>query len=179
MSGRLSLSNYIFKISHEQFLSLATAFKKASEQSFGTKATMEIGVYNAPKLYTTFIDDDIDAVLAVENEQRHVLTTQNIADINKSVWDSAGYVEAILKPVNTAIAPDHAFSSMEFLGDRPKQATFYIQGSPGNAAIASMKNQFKFMARGDGFPSNGSRSNYMPNSLPFLKGQNLSLFRHV
>lgn len=161
---RWSLRNIFMPISHKQFSDYTEQFKKAAEQSFDTACKLKIRVLNAPKVYTTFWDDDIQGNLDSINDANTLLETENIAEVTKELWKKAGYVEVMVRPENPDAAPDHAFGHAEFKGNLSRQATFYIQPD-GEGARDDMVSQARGKLVGDGFSSNGTRSGAIPSSL--------------
>lgn len=161
---RWSQHNMLLGISHSQFTKLVTEFHAAAEASFGTTCSLSIAVLKEPKVYTTFVDHDISSNLDGINSANTILQTDRLGDITARLWRQAGYVEVTIRPTNAGQAPAHAFAHAEFKGLRPKQATFYLQPD-GEAARATMMGHSPKMLFGDGFTSNGRRSDAIPASL--------------
>jgi len=90
-----------------------------------------------------------------------------LSDVTPEVWTKSGYVEVNVSPVDRSKAPDYAFGHAEFKGERPRQATFYIQPN-GDDVRQAMVSSAKGKAIGDGFESNGSRSGAIPSGLANL-----------
>ncbi len=164
---RWSLKNIFRPVTHGQFVDYTNQFKQAAENSFGTECSIQIRALTQPKAYTTFWDDDIQSGLDAINEQNTILRTENLSDVTSEVWAKAGYVEVNVRPVDCDKAPDHAFGHAEFKGEKPRQATFYIQPN-GDDAREAMVSSAKGKVIGDGFESNGSRSGAIPSGLASL-----------
>lgn len=167
MAARLSLANKFFRISHPQFISIAQDFRIASEWAFGTGSIFRIHVYDNPKTETAFCDDAIRAKLDFENDKKYS-GTYDLDGITPEVWAKAGYVEVILKPDNKEKAPSYAFSLAEFLGNRPRHATFYIQPGECGEALKHLKNRYRTMIAGSGWASHATQSIWLPASLSGL-----------
>lgn len=168
---RLSLSNRFRKISHAKFIALAKDFKQACEGAFGTQCSVEISALSAPKAYTTFMDDRIQEVLDRANESNHLGKAGSIEDVTKEMYRAAKYIEMTVRPVNEDQAPDYAFGHVEFGGNRPRQATFYIQGGKDCAeACEYMVSRHENMKVGDGYDGNGTRSTSIPDNLKSALG---------
>ena len=161
---RWSLSNIFMPISHGQFLDYVEQFQRAAQNSFDTKCELEIRALTAPKVYTTFMDDRIQENLDDINDQNTIIKTTKLSDITKEIWDKSGYVEVTVKPTDPDHAPSYAFGHAEFKGERPRQATFYLQPDGKDAKDFMLGNSTLKIA-GDGFDSNGSRSHAVPASI--------------
>ena len=165
---RWSISNRFLPISYEEFTSLSERFKQAAEASFGTECKMQVKAMTAPKVYTTFCDDEIQSGLDEINAAR-TLSLPESDRLSEKDWDRARYVELVINPVNPELAPSFAFAHAEFKGVTPRQATFYIQPD-GEEVKDTMISTRKFLqSTGDGFSSNGVRSGAIPAGLGFLR----------
>jgi hypothetical protein len=174
MNSRWSFGNYIWPISHKQFIELVAQFKKAAEESFGTECSLEISALRDPKIYTTFCDSEIEQSLKLINDAQTVVATKNLADVTPELWKQAGYVEVEVRPLDEKKAPASAFGHVEFKGRLPLQANFYIQPDGENAKRAMLARN-PSMSVGDGFESNGKRSAAVPASLSFVRGSPLAV----
>lgn len=163
---RWSLSNRFRSVSHQQFLDYAKQFKQAAEQAFGTECTVKATVLREPKVYTTFLDDDIQDGLDYLNEKATLLKTDDLSEVTAALWDKAGYVEMVVHPKDETQAPQAAFGHAEFKGRLRRQATFYMQGGDHcEDAAAEMIRQNRGKSVGDGYRSNGAQSGAIPASV--------------
>ena len=158
--NRWSIGNYILPITHRQFIALTEQFKTAAERSFGTTCNLEIEVLREAKLYTTFVDDEIQSNLDSINLMG-AIHTANIQDVTTEVWKKAGHVTVTLRPADPTKTHPHAFAVVEFKGVRPRQATYYIQPRGEMAAFEVLDNN-RFKLIGDGHDGNGTRSSATP-----------------
>ena len=166
MSSRWSLSNQFQAISHEQAGNYVTAFKAAVEESFGTECALDIRILSVPKLYTTFLDDDVQSFLDETNKNNTILSTNNPAEVTPELWEQAGYVEVGVRPIDRTQAPeDYAFGHVEFKGQYPRQATFYVQPNGDDVKRAMLAQKSFTTAVGDGYTSNGLNSGFVPASV--------------
>lgn len=161
---RWSLKNIFRDVTHEQFNTYTTQFKQAAEKSFGTECKLEIRALSAPKVYTTYCDDDLQSNLDSINDSATLLVTDKLSDMTEALWKAARYVEITLRPADPEKAPRYAFAHAEFKGTQPEQATFYIQPD-GEDAKAAIIAQQKHKRIGDGFDGNGRRSGGLPSGL--------------
>lgn len=166
--NRWSISNLITPISYNEFTTLSERFKRAAEASFGTPCKMEISALKAPKVYTTFLDDDIQDGLDHINAANAVPLNDN-STISRAEWDRANYVELTIRPVDEKLAPSYAFAHAEFKGGKPRQATFYIQPDGEDARKTMLDQARRLQTVGDGFDGNGTRSGAIPAGLGFLR----------
>lgn len=162
---RWSLSNYFRQVSHKQFVDYTTKLKLVSEAAFRSECEVDIHLKDRTKVYTTFYDPALQDIVDRENEGGTVIKTGNIDDVTKEHWNAAAYAEVTVRPVDKDQAPDYAFAHAEFKGRLPRQATFYIQGGENthNAKLSFLVNMSGRI--GDGYESNGQRSNAVPSSL--------------
>jgi hypothetical protein len=160
---RWSLKNIFQAVSHQQFQDYTTQLREAAEKSFGTPCKLDISIMNNTKVYTTYWDDGLQDNLDQINDANTLLRTDDVANVSTALWGKAGYVEVTVKPVDETQAPAYAFAHVEFKGNEPRQATFYIQPDGGEAKASLLaKNPRRIV--GDGFTSNGSRSNALPSN---------------
>lgn len=161
---RWSLSNIFQAVSHQQFQDYTTQLRDAAERAFGTPCKLDISVMSNTKVYTTYCDDGLQGNLDHINDANTILRTGDVANVSAAMWHKAKYVEVSVNPVDETLAPAYAFAHVEFKGNEPRQATFYIQpdGEDTKAALLA-KNPRRMV--GDGFTSNGSRSGAMPSNL--------------
>jgi len=157
MSTRFSLANQFFALSHAQFVAITGEFKRACEATFKTPCTLAIGLYTEPLVFTTYLDAELEENLAAINQPHWLLDTPDLAAVNKSLWNAAGFVQVGVYPTEQALAPTSAFAHLEFKGLLPKMATFYVQPE-GEVVRASLQVKFPRMTRGDGFAYHGRRS---------------------
>ena len=161
---RWSLKNAFQAVSHQQFQDYTAQLRDAAERAFGTKCALDIQVMNDTKVYTTYYDDSLQDNLNQINNANTILRTDDAAKITPQIWSKAGYVEVTVNPVDKDKAPSYAFAHVEFKGNEPRQACFYIQPG-GEDAKAAMLKQNRGRIIGDGFTSNGSRSGAFPSNL--------------
>lgn len=150
--SRWSISNLFRAVTHKQFVDYTTQFQQAAEKSFNTECFLEIRALTRPKVYTTFWDEDMQRNLNATNDRNTILKTQNLTDITHEIWNKAGYIEVTVRPNDEEKAPRYAFGHAEFKGNRPRQATFYIQPD-GEDAEQSVLSQTSAKRIGDGFES--------------------------
>lgn len=162
--ARWSLSNVMRPLTHEQFQSYTKEFKAAAEEAFGTACSLKIRALRSPKVYTTFYDKDIQSELNTVNRANTILETDKLEEVSRSLWDETGYVDVTINPVESEQAPAYAFGYLEFKGNLPRQATFYIQPD-GEDVKNAMLESGKGKVVGDGFNSNGTRSGAVPLSI--------------
>jgi hypothetical protein len=162
MRTRWSISNLLISVSHGEFVSMTTQFQTAAEVAFGTTCALDIKLMSASRRYTTFANDRIQGNLDDINKGNTWLTTSSLAEITRGLWKRARYVQAIVRPVDESAAPRFAFGCAEFKGERPRQATFYIQPD-GESARAAMIRKYPRKLIGDGYTSNGIESRVFPS----------------
>jgi hypothetical protein len=161
---RWSLKNIFQTVSHEQFQNYTTQLRDAAEKAFGTKCALDIHLMANTKVYTTYCDDSLQDNLNQINDANTILRTDDLAMVTPRMWGAAGYVEVSVNPVDPEKAPSFAFAHVEFKGNEPRQACFYIQPDGQDVKDALIK-QNRGRNVGDGYTSNGSRSNALPSNL--------------
>lgn len=158
---RWSLSNYFFSISHDQFVAMTTQLKDAAEQSFGTACNFNITARKQPKLYTTFVDDEIQGGIDILNKPHVLLQTDQVAAITPDIWKEAKYVEVSILPADKEKAPFAAFAHAEFKGTAPREATFYVQPD-GKTVMHKLMAAHPRSIVADGYGGNGVRDGAVP-----------------
>jgi hypothetical protein len=163
---RWSLSNLIAPVSYKQFQNLTTTFQQAAERSFGTETKVEITALSAPEVYTTYVDDEIQAILDNKNKNHTLLKTGNLSELTADIWKKSKYVGIKILPVDESKAPAFAFAHVEFKGIRSRQATFYIQSGDDKRQSTVKKEVLAkrpFLSYvGDGYNSNGIQDGSIP-----------------
>jgi hypothetical protein len=152
-------------VSHEQFIDLATQFKRVSENVFKVPCVTTIDVLRAPKVYTTFYDEMAFDGCRIINDGNRVLKTDRISAITDKVWEQAGYIDIDVRPAAEQEGLlRSAFANAEFLGTLPDHATYRIQPEEVcefiHDVIGTMNPK---MNRGDSYISNGSGSLRKPS----------------
>jgi len=149
-------------ISFEQFQDIVKNFKTNAEDAFGKKCILEISALNAPKEYTTFMDDFIHDILKEQNKEKELLQTGNISDVTSDIWNKAKYVEIRVLPKENGIG----FGRVEFKGNQPSLATFGVNGEKTREQIKEkFSAQYPEMVMGDGWSSHGNRCTLRPAGL--------------
>lgn len=162
--SRWSLSNILLPISASQFRKLTTEFHAAAQASLGESCNLNITLMREPKLYTTFLDDEIQAGLDYENRANTILSTSQLSDITREIWAKAGYAEVSISPSANGSTPPAGWAHIEFKGERPRQATYYFHSTgPDIKDLILSQNRGKWI--GDGFNGNGERSVLIPSPL--------------
>ncbi|CAN5220445.1 hypothetical protein BH11CYA1_BH11CYA1_34970 [soil metagenome] len=154
MSTRLSISNFVFAISFDQFKAMVQQYKQAAEQSFGTPCSLEIRAMNRIKMTSSFMhDDDTMDWMDKQNSAAVFFRTGELSVFLPQTFAEAVYIEVIFAPIDAKAAPNYAFAHIEFKGSRPRQATFYMQPE-GSQAVENFKAKFRFKKFGDGYKHN-------------------------
>ena len=162
---RWSISNIIRPISYKKFIALTTQFKEVAEQSFGRSCAIEIEVLRKPKEYTSFDNPEDQLYLDECNARNTMLKTSDLTEVTQALWVQAGYIEVTLRSKEKN-PNDSSFARVEFIGVRPRQATYYIY--PDDEAVKSnIVGRNRFMLIGDGYKSNGTSCGAVPESLTF------------
>ncbi len=157
MSARWNLSNFFGKVSFAQFKDLSIEFKTAAEEAFNTECDVAINLMTRPRISPTFLDDVFFQGIDETNETNTFAKATDIASVTKKQWDNAAYVYMIVSPRDQDKAPQSSFSHLEFKGNMPKTATYYIQGPDDDVnekTAAQIRQNHKFMRNGDGRKSN-------------------------
>lgn len=156
---RWSLSNILRKIQFTQFQSLSSEFQNACEKSFGTESSIALKLMSQPKAFTTFMDDVEQARLNEINNNNTISSFDSIDSVTEEHWNNAAYVEITIRPTDKEKAPSSAFGHLEFKGNCPKSATYYLQGGEHtDGAKPFVTNNHKSMVVGDGYDSHGDQS---------------------
>lgn len=166
--SRLSLSNIFRNQSHVDFERLTIQFWRAAEIAFDAPCRLDVTMMNRAKAYTTFWDENHQADLNAMNDANTHFKASNLKEIDAHMWARTRYAEVSIRPVEPDSAPTSAWAHVEFLGQRPKQATFYIQGGDRefeprlDKALEKLRRQNPRMIAGDGYDGNGVNSGFMP-----------------
>jgi len=146
-------------VTHEQFIDLATQFKRVCENVFKVPCVTTIDVLSAPKVYTTFCDEDASEGCRIMNDKRRVLKTDRLSAITEEIWSKTGYIDIDVRPADPDKGPRNAFAYAEFLGTIPDYVVYRIQPEEScqfiHDVITDMNPKMK---RGESFLSNGSGS---------------------
>jgi hypothetical protein len=156
MSSKLSIGNHLTPISFKQFQTLVTQFKELCETSFGTECTLQICAMCQLKLYVTRLPDEyVLSYIRNENEQNTFFKSDDLLSVTSDIFDAAAYIDAIVSPKDKSVAPESAFGGIEFKGNRPRHATYYVQ--PGDAnLVQALRERHPFKVFGDGYKHHGN-----------------------
>lgn len=163
--GRWSLYRPVSPMNYADFASITQAFHAFTTETFGTPCDIQIKSYKAAPQITSFYDDALNDRLAEANAPLVVASIPSLLEYfgtpdqprrltfagasggtavdrvkppMEQLWDSAGYIEVIISPINKDSAPPSAFGHLTFKGAEPRYATFYVQPSRslGNQHVA-------------------------------------------
>ncbi len=156
MKSRISISNWVLPISFSQFKTVVGEFQQLAAAAFGTECVIQIRALRHNKVSPTRMhEDDVMDYIARENARAVFFESSELADMTPQVFDSAAYVEVSITPMNILAGPKFAYGHVEFKGNRPRQATFYLQpGDPQDFKF--LKGSHRCMRFGDGFTFNTS-----------------------
>jgi len=162
---RWSLSNEDAPISHAEFVQLAASFRRAAEEGFGAPCALSIKTLKSPKAFTVYDNPEIQKVLDQHNSDNTLFETDDLSRLTEEKWNEARHLELVIRPAATEQPRlPGAFAHAEFKGDRPHQATFYIQ--PGGEAVRrALIGAAKGRETGDGQDGNGTYGMEYPPSI--------------
>ena len=108
-------------------------------------------------------DDEIDEELKAINDANLVLETNNVDDISEQIWDKASHVTTSITPLDETSS---SWAWVEFKGNLPEQATFYIKKEKtiGQTQSFFRQNYSKTMKMRESI-SNGTRMGMFPSNL--------------
>lgn len=154
--SRMSISNYLLPISHKQFNAIVAEFMQVAAKVFGGACTIQIRGLKHPKWSPTQMHDDGTMnYIAGVNRRAIIFEQSELSDVTAQMFRDAAYIEVVVSPMNILAAPKFAFAHMEFKGERPRQATMYIQPDDAEDFAAITKNH-PMMLVGDGLKANSS-----------------------
>jgi hypothetical protein len=157
MNNRISLSNWVLPISFNQFKTLVAEFQKLAAAVFGTECVIQIRALRQNKVSPTRMHEDgvMDYIAGV-NARAVFFESSELAAMTAQVFDAAVYVEVSVTPMNILAGPKFAFGHVEFKGNRPRQATFYLQPEGDPHDFKSLTDSHRCMRIGDGYTFNTS-----------------------
>jgi hypothetical protein len=134
-------------------LRLTIQFAEAVKIDFDSRVSLQISVLSEPRRVQTvdnwFVQESMDGA----NKEATVLETDNLVDITENVWNRAGYVDVVMRPL--VKTKESQFAMIEYKGLLPLTATFYHQcGLERISAQDRMASLNPDMVVGDGYASN-------------------------